>query len=141
MRILYNEDCYIHGIYYGLRVVGLDSTETEHSEVDFMSFINEALEYFVEVEGWSPIYAFQVIMKQNNEAGLAQLKKQSLNNILESPTPDVMMSNIVFFKEKYTDDDVRALVERIGDVLSNYKDKNGISKLKRDLLRIAQKNN
>ena len=122
-------------------VVTLEDMENPNEPVDLFSFINEALEYFVEEEGWSPIYAFQVIMKQGSEVGLADLKKQSLKTILDSPTPDVMMQNIEFHKDRYTRRDVLVLVERIGAVLSNYKDNAGIRKLKRDLLRISMHNN
>ena len=115
-------------------------TQVIHSD-DIMTFINDALEYFVEEEGWSPIYAFQVIMKQNNEVGVARLKKQSLKEIMDSPTPDVMLSNIEFFKEDYTQADLDALIEKISDVLSNYKDREGLIKLKRDLSRIAARKN
>ena len=119
----------------------MEANEPEVSEADFLGFINKALEYFVEVEGWSPIYAFQVIMKQNSEVGLAQLKKQSLPAIMESPTPNVMMENIEFFKKEYTHKDMERLIERISDVLSTYKDPPGIRKLKADLLRLASHNN
>ena len=106
-----------------------------------MGFINEALTYFVEVEGWSPIYAFQVLMKQNSEVGLARLRKQSLGEILENPTPEVMMDNIDFFKESYTLVDLEALVDKIGEVLSTYKDPSGLRKMKRDLMLLAKGNN
>ena len=119
-------------------VMDLESGTCEDRDIDFFGFINDAMEYFVEVEGWSAIYAFQVIMKQNDEVGLAQLKKHSLKAILEQPTPDVMMANIEFRKERYTIVDLEALVERIGEVLANYKDPEGIRKLKKDLMRIAK---
>ena len=86
--------------------------------VDLFSFINEALEYFVEEEGWSPIYAFQVIMKQGSEVGLAELKKQSLKTIMDTPTPEVMMQNIEFHKKSYSHDDVENLVDRIKNMIN-----------------------
>ncbi len=122
-------------------VVALENIENPDEPVDLFSFINEALEYFVEEEGWSPIYAFQVIMKQGSEVGLAELRKHSLKTILDTPTPEVMMQNIDFHKDRYTRRDVKILVERIGDVLSTYKDTEGIRKLKRDLIRISMHNN
>lgn len=122
-------------------VVRLADSDPSNGEVDFMGFINEALTYFVEVEGWSPIYAFQVLMKQNSEVGLARLKKRALGDILENPTPEVMMENIDFFKETYTVGDLEALVDRIGDVLSTYKDPGGLRKMKRDLMLLARENN
>ncbi len=122
-------------------VAALKNIENPDEPVDLFSFINGALEYFVEEEGWSPIYAFQVIMKQGSEVGLARLRKQSLKTILDTPTPEVMMQNIDFHKDRYTRRDVKILVERIGDVLSTYKDTEGIRKLKRDLIRISMHNN
>ena len=122
-------------------VVRLSDADPSTGEIDFMGFINEALTYFVEVEGWSPIYAFQVLMKQNSEVGLARLRKQSLGEILENPTPEVMMDNIDFFKESYTLVDLEALVDKIGEVLSTYKDPSGLRKMKRDLMLLAKGNN
>jgi hypothetical protein len=121
-------------------VVLLSQDDTAAMKVNFFNFINEAMEYFVEVEGWSPIYAFQVLMKQNSEVGLAELKKQSLKEILETPTPDVMLRNIVFYKDRYSMEDVTGLVEKVVEVLSNYKDKEGLATLRRDLLLIARQN-